>query len=99
VVEQCVRAFNERDKLIRVIPPEGTRKKVSYWKTGFYHIAKGANVPIVLGFLDYRHKKGGIGPIFYPTGRIESDMKEIKAFYATITGRHQNLFSNVILHS
>jgi hypothetical protein len=53
----------------------------------------------VLGFLDYRHKKGGIGPIFYPTGRIESDMKEIKAFYATITGRHQNLFSNVILHS
>lgn len=99
VIEQCIQAFNERDKLIMVIPPEGTRKKVSSWKTGFYHIARGANVPIVLGFLDYRHKKGGIGPIFYPTGRIESDMKEIKAFYATITGKHQHLFSNVILNS
>ena len=99
VVEQCVKVFKDRDKLIMVIPPEGTRQKVSCWKTGFYHIAREANVPIVLGFLDYRRKIGGIGPIFYPTGRIESDMQEIKAFYATIAGKHQNLFNNVTLHS
>ena len=98
-VEQCVRAFEDRDKLIMVIPPEGTRKTVSYWKTGFYHIARGANVPIVLGFLDYRRKKGGIGPTFYPSGRIENDMEEIKAFYATITGKRQNLFGNATLNS
>ena len=99
VVEQCVQAFKQRDKLIVVIPPEGTRKKVSYWKTGFYHIARGANIPIVLGFLDYRRKAGGIGPTFYPTGRIEDDMQVIKTFYATITGKRQNLFSNAIFKS
>jgi 1-acyl-sn-glycerol-3-phosphate acyltransferase len=99
VVEQAVQAFNERDNLIMLIPPEGSRKKVSYWKTGFYHIAKGANVPIVLGFLDYRRKVGGIGPTFYPTGRIEEDMQKIKAFYATITGKYHDMFSNAALKS
>ncbi|MBU0651926.1 MAG: lysophospholipid acyltransferase family protein [Proteobacteria bacterium] len=99
MVEQSVRAFNERDKLIMVIPPEGTRKKVSYWKTGFYHIARGANIPIVLGFLDYRRKAGGIGPTFYHTGRIEEDMLEIKTFYATIAGKRQDLFSNATFKS
>jgi len=94
VVEQSVHAFKEMDNLIMVIPPEGSRKKVSYWKTGFYHIANEANVPIVLGFLDYRRKVGGIGPTFYPTGRIEEDMQEIKAFYATITGKYTDMFSN-----
>jgi 1-acyl-sn-glycerol-3-phosphate acyltransferase len=99
VVEQSVHAFKEMDNLIMVIPPEGSRKKVSYWKTGFYHIANEANVPIVLGFLDYRRKAGGIGPTFYPTGRIEEDMQEIKAFYATITGKYHDMFSNAAFKS
>ena len=59
-----------------------------YWKTGFYHIAKGANVPIVLGYLDYRRKAGGIGPVVYPTGNMEGDMKIIQDFYAGITGKY-----------
>ena len=71
VVEQTVNAFNEMDNLIMIIPPEGSRKKVSYWKIGFYHIAKGANVPIVLGFLDYRRKVGGIGTSFIPRGVLK----------------------------
>ena len=96
VVEQAIQAFKERDDLTMVIPPEGTRKKVSYWKTGFYHIARGANVPVVLGFLDYRRKVGGIGPTLYPTGRIEEDMQVIKTFYATVTGKRHNLFGNAI---
>ena len=99
IVEQSINAFKESDNLIMVIPPEGSRKKVSYWKTGFYHIAMGANVPIVLGFLDYRRKAGGIGPIFYPTGNIEKDMQEIKAFYATTTGKYQHMFGNAELKS
>ena len=99
VVEQSVQSFNEMDNLIMVIPPEGSRKTVSYWKTGFYHIAKGANVPIVMGFLDYRRKVGGIGPTFYPTGHIEEDMQEIKAFYATITGKYHDMFRNAELKS
>jgi 1-acyl-sn-glycerol-3-phosphate acyltransferase len=88
VVAQCIRVFKERAKMVMVIPPEGTRKKVHYWKTGFYYIAKGANVPIVLGFLDYLRKVGGFGPTFMPTGDIEADMKTIQAFYAGVTGKH-----------
>jgi 1-acyl-sn-glycerol-3-phosphate acyltransferase len=97
VVEQSIQAFHKLEKLIMVVPPEGTRKKVNYWKTGFYHIAQGANIPIVLGFLDYRRKVGGIGPIFYPTGYIEKDMQTIKAFYAAITGKRQSQFGNAAL--
>jgi 1-acyl-sn-glycerol-3-phosphate acyltransferase len=71
-----------------VVAPEGTRKKVAYWKSGFYHIARGADVPIVLAFLDYLRKAGGIGPTFKPTGNIETDMEYIRAFYTTVTGKH-----------
>ena len=99
VVDQSVQAFQERDQLIMLVPPEGTRKKVGYWKTGFYHIARGAGVPIVLGFLDYRRKAGGIGPTFFPTGRIEEDMLQIRAYYATITGKRQSQFGNAVVRS
>jgi len=58
-----------------------------YWKTGFYYIATGAHVPIVLGYLDYRRKAGGIGPIVHPTGNIEADMKIIRHFYRDIPGK------------
>jgi len=88
VVAQMVQIFRENEKLILVIPPEGTRKKVRFWKTGFYYIAKGADIPIVMGYMDYRLKVGGFGPMITPTGDIESDMSEIKAFYADITGKY-----------
>lgn len=88
VVEQAIAAFTEHDRLIMVIPPEGTRKHVTYWKTGFYHIAHGAKVSIVLGFLDFRRKIGGIGPVIQPSGDIEADMHAIQSFYATITGKY-----------
>ena len=74
--------------MVLVVPPSGTRRKVMYWKTGFYHIAKGANVPIVLGYLDYRRKVGGIGPVVHPTGNMEADMKIIQDFYADIAGKY-----------
>jgi len=99
VVEQSIQAFHKLEKLIMLVPPEGTRKKVSYWKTGFYHIAQCAKVPIVLGFLDYRRKVGGIGPTFHPTGHIRKDMQTIQAFYAAVTGKRQRQFGNSALRS
>lgn len=88
VVENTIAVFNEHEKLVIVVPPEGTRNKVSYWKTGFYRIACGANVPIVLGYIDFRRKAGGIGPVVIPTGDIEADMYAIYSFYAGITGKY-----------
>lgn len=97
VVAQCVAAFERSDRLIVVIPPEGTRSKARYWKTGFYHIAHGAGVPIALGFLDFRLKKGGIGPTLMPTGDIDEDMKLIKSFYSNVSGKYLDLTSDVSL--
>ncbi len=88
VVAQSIARFRQRDRLILVVPPSGTRRRVRYWKTGFYHIANGAGVPIVLGFLDYRRKVGGFGPTVLPTGDIDSDMAVIQAFYRNISGKY-----------
>ena len=87
VVAQTIQKFNQNKTMIMTIAPEGTRSKVKKWKTGFYHIAHGANVPIALGFLDYQRKVGGIGPVIYPTGNIEADMQSIRAFYDGVTGK------------
>ena len=92
VVQQCVNHFNAATDLVIVNAPEGTRSKVYEWKTGFYYIATGANVPIALGFLDYKKKEGGIAGLFQPTGDIDSDMKIIKTFYANIVGKNTKQF-------
>ncbi|MBK6650210.1 MAG: lysophospholipid acyltransferase family protein [Betaproteobacteria bacterium] len=75
-----------------VVPPEGTRSKTRYWKTGFYYIALGAKVPIVMAYMDYAHKRSGLGPIFEPTGDVEQDMTAIKAFYASFKGKNAGQF-------
>lgn len=75
-----------------VVPPEGTRDKTRYWKTGFYHIAEAAGVPIVLSYMDYGRKVTGIGPLFVPTGDIDADMLRIKAFYAPFKGKNSAQF-------
>ena len=89
-VDDMVARFAQSDRLILVIPPEGTRGKVERWKSGFYHIATGAKVPLALGFLDYERKAAGIARVFQPTGNYEADLAEIQAFYATVTARHPN---------
>jgi 1-acyl-sn-glycerol-3-phosphate acyltransferase len=88
VVARAIQAFGAHPQMVLVVPPSGTRGKVMSWKTGFYHIARGANVPIVLGYLDYRRKVGGVGPVFHPTGNMEADMKMIQAFYSGIAGKY-----------
>jgi 1-acyl-sn-glycerol-3-phosphate acyltransferase len=75
-----------------IVPPEGTRSKTRYWKTGFYHIALGAQVPIVMAYMDYEKKISGLGPIFKPTGDTEADMAAIKSFYAAFKGKNAAQF-------
>jgi 1-acyl-sn-glycerol-3-phosphate acyltransferase len=79
-------------KVQLIIPPEGTRSKATYWKTGFYYIALGAKVPIVMAYMDYPQKRAGLGPLFYPSGDIDKDMVEIKAFYAQFKGKNAHQF-------
>lgn len=81
VVDQMVEEFARRDRFCLMIPPEGTRSRREYWKSGFYHIAMGANVPVVPGFLDYGRKRGGFGEPFELTGNVEADMNRIRDFY------------------
>jgi 1-acyl-sn-glycerol-3-phosphate acyltransferase len=85
-VAQTIEQFKLHDDWIIGIPPEGTRKKVKEWKTGFYHIAVGANVPIVLGFIDSSRKEFGFGPLFVPSGNLDEDMLKIRGFYADKIG-------------
>ncbi|HUT44328.1 MAG TPA: lysophospholipid acyltransferase family protein [Desulfobacterales bacterium] len=87
-VKQSISVINEASDIVLAVPPEGSRTKVSYWKTGFYYIALGAKVPIVTGYLDYGNKRTGVGPAITPSGDLESDFEKIRAFYEPITGKY-----------
>jgi 1-acyl-sn-glycerol-3-phosphate acyltransferase len=86
VVTDTVRQYRENEDLIVLVPPEGTRKKVAKWKTGFYYIANNANVPILMGYVDAEKKEAGIADYFYPSGNPEADMEEILSFYSNKKG-------------
>ena len=82
VVDAMIEELGRRDRLWLVIPPEGTRSRAEYWKSGFYHIALGAQVPVVPGYLDYARKRIGLGAPIHLTGDVVADMDRIRAFYA-----------------
>lgn len=90
-VDTMVDAFNSNDRLTLLITPEGTRSKVRQWKTGFYHIAKAANVPIVLGYLDARYDRCGFGPVFERSDDIDQDIAAIKHHYKDMVGLRPEL--------
>ncbi len=94
-IDQMVAAFNERDNLILTIAPEGTRSKKNHWKTGFYHIARRANVPVCMGFMDYPSKTIGLNKTFVPSGNIVDDFEIIKDFYKGKTGRRPHQQSTI----
>lgn len=81
-VEAMIAEFARRDEFMLTIAPEGTRGRVRQWRTGFYHIALGAGVPMVLGMMDYARKVVGLGPAMWPTGDYEKDMEQVRAFYS-----------------
>ena len=93
VVGECIRAFDEHEKLVVGVTPEGTRKQVNEWKTGFWHIAKGAGVPIVLVYWDYEEKVFGMGPSITPSEDKDEDLTRIKDFYSQFHGRHVQIAS------
>lgn len=84
--------FNAHQELIIVITPEGSRSKNEKWKTGFYHIAKAANVPILMGYVDYKKKTTGICNPLYVSD-YHTDMKKIMDFYKTIEAKYPENFS------
>ena len=86
LVEQMVDAAKQADHFILTIAPEGTRHQVIEWKRGFYHIAKGAGIPVVMAVVDGRHKRVGVGQVFQPTDDIEADMKSIQGFFDGVVG-------------
>lgn len=91
VVEQTVAMFADRETLLLAVAPEGTRRPVDRWKSGFHRIAVAAGVPIVPGYFDNRRKVVGFGAPFYPTGDAEADIAALRAFYAPIPRRDGRL--------
>ncbi|WP_067866081.1 lysophospholipid acyltransferase family protein [Neptuniibacter marinus] len=81
MVDATVDKFKTYPDLKIMMAPEGTRSQVTHWKSGFYHIADGAGVPIVLGFIDYKNKRGGILGVFHTQGNYEDDLKLIQKYY------------------
>ncbi len=88
VVQQMVERLTSGGSLVLVVPAKGTRGPTEYWKSGFYHIANIAQVPIVMGYLDYAEKRGGFGPALVPSGDVKADMDVIRAFYRDKVGKY-----------
>jgi 1-acyl-sn-glycerol-3-phosphate acyltransferase len=97
LVQQMASVIQDEDRIALVVPAEGTRSYTPHWKSGFYHIARTANVPIVLSYLDYARRRGGFGPELIPSGDIREDMEEIRAFYADKKGRYPDKFGEIRL--
>ena len=91
VVEQMIDVFNDREKFVLGITPEGTRSKVAQWKSGFYHIAQGAGVPIFPIEIDYKLKRFRLHPAFIPSGELAIDLPQIQAFFAEAHAKRPNL--------
>lgn len=87
LVDKLAKEFEKREELLVLIPPEGTRAKREYWRSGFYHIARKAQVPICLSYLDYGRKEAGIGLCIHPSGDVTRDMDRIREFYKDVHGK------------
>ncbi len=86
-VNEAIAAFDRNDEFYFGLAPEGTRSRTPGWKSGFYRIAEGAGVPVVLGFFDYKSKRLGLGPTITLTGDKDADMEIIGSFYSSVEGR------------
>ena len=91
VVTQVAAEFARREQMVLAIAPEGTRRKVETWKSGYWHIARAAGVPIVPVGLDFEKRAAVIGPPRFPTESLEQDEEEFRKFFATVTPKHPAL--------
>ena len=97
VVDAMVKAFEQSRDLVLVVPTEGTRALAEYWKSGFYHIARQANVPVVPSFLDFGQRRGGFGPPLSLTGIPLEDMEYFRNFYRGMKGKFPQQFGPIRL--
>jgi 1-acyl-sn-glycerol-3-phosphate acyltransferase len=88
IASQVIRSMERSDRFFLALAPEGTRRKVAQWKTGFYRIATGAGVPVVPIALDYRRKVGDIGALLEPTGDYEADLGVLERHFSADMARH-----------
>lgn len=88
VVEQIVNSIQKREQVLLGIAPEGSRSKKDYWKSGFYHIAYQAGLPLLFAFLDYKDKVVGMAPGIFLTGDMEADLGKIRDFYKDFTAKN-----------
>ncbi|HRG97322.1 MAG TPA: 1-acyl-sn-glycerol-3-phosphate acyltransferase [Polyangiaceae bacterium] len=95
MVTKVADLLRAHEDLFLIVAPEGTRRRADRWKTGFYYMARAADVPVVLGYLDYAKKTSGLGTLFYPTGDLHKDMRQIRAFYSDVSGKHPERTSEV----
>lgn len=86
-VEAIARLFSEKEVFRMAMAPEGTRKRVEEWRTGFYYIAKAAKVPIVMFTLDFGKKENHFSKPFYPTDDKEADFRYMYDFYKDVRGK------------
>lgn len=93
LTDYIIERFKKVPKMHLAVTPEGTRSKVTQWRTGFLHIAEGADVPIVLGAIDAKNKHVSVVKEFKPTGDFEADMRSIKDYYRGFTGIKPDKFS------
>jgi 1-acyl-sn-glycerol-3-phosphate acyltransferase len=98
-VKQVADEFAARPSMFLAIAPAATRKKRDYWKSGFYHIAVGAKVPLLCGCIDYERKEAGIIGVVEPTGDPVVDMARIRAVYEGRQGRHPDRMSRIRLRA
>lgn len=91
LVDQVVQIFNNHEEFVLALAPEGTRKKVEKFKTGFYYISKKANVPIIPVGFDFGKKEVVLGQPLYPSDNIEADFEVLYSFYRNIKGRNPEL--------
>ena len=96
-VSGAAQALKEARHMFLAIAPDGSRSKKPHWRTGFYHIASQAGVPLVLGYLDYPRREGGFGGVLMPSGDLAGDMDKLREFYAPMGGKFPELTSEVRL--
>jgi 1-acyl-sn-glycerol-3-phosphate acyltransferase len=97
VVSSMAKTLKTESRLALVVPTEGTRERAEYWKSGFYHIARQAGVPIVPSFLDFGQKRGGFGPALETSGNIQQDMQYFRDFYSGMKGKFPENFGPIRL--
>ena len=93
LTEVIVKKFNESQRLVLAITPEGTRKSTAKWHSGFLYIVRDAKVPLVLGAIDYKYKRIIVDRCYTPTGDIEQDMRQIKQYYRQFNARYPDKFN------